>query len=171
MGVIRPPLLVWDVESCGLHGPAYAWGAVLVIDGRVAETHLEWCPPEVTSRDATALGWANEQVVPQLLMATRTPTVSSPGQMRGRFWSLWRAAADEHGAQLAADVVWPVESGFLSACVADDPGGRWWAGPYPILDVASLRVAGLAYKTKDVHQPLTDAITSWLSMRDWWLGE
>ena len=170
MVVTRPPLLVVAVESVGLHGPAWAWGGVLVVDGRISERHLEWCPPETASCEADALVWANEQVVPQLLMATRTPTVSSPGQMRGRFWSCWRAAADI-GAQLAVDAAWPRESGFLSAAVEDDPDGRWWTGPRPVLDIATLRLAGLAGNAKDIHQPLTDAITSWLSMRDWWLGE
>ena len=48
------------------------------------------------------------------------------------------------GARLVADCTWPVEARFLVACVMDDPEERRWEGPYPLLDVASVRLgAGL----------------------------
>ncbi len=174
MVVTRPPLVVLDVECVGLHGPAYAFGAVVIVEGQIVERRLEWCRPEAAcsghaGANLEGLVWANARVVPQLVMVTDAPTVASPAQVRGRFWSVWRAA--ERGGLLAGDCVWPVESGFLAACIADDPGGRWWAGPYPMLDIATLRFAGLVAEAKDVHQPLIDATNSWVSMRPWWLGE
>lgn len=171
----RPPLVVVDIEAAGLHGPAYAFGAIVIDDGRITERHMEWCRPEVacSGREGNhleGLVWANAKVVPQLVMVTDAPTVTSPAQVRGRFWSVWRAVADR-GGLLAGDCVWPVESGFLADCIADDPGGRWWAGPVPLLDIATLRFAGLAAEVEDRHQPLIDATNSWVAMRPWWLGE
>jgi hypothetical protein len=63
-------------------------------------------------------------------------------------------------------VPWPVEAHFLSECVADRPQEREWQGPYPLLDVASVRLAaGLdPLATVDrlpselpAHDPLADS--------------
>jgi hypothetical protein len=67
---------------------------------------------------------------------------------------------------LAADCAWPVEARFLAACVDDQPEQRAWEGPYPLIDIASVRLAAgldpLATVERlpsemPAHDPLADA--------------
>ena len=60
--------------------------------------------------------------------------------MRDAFWRLW-LGWKSNSVWLAADVCWPVEANFLRACIEDDPIRRTWEGPYPLIDIASVRLA------------------------------
>lgn len=151
------PWLVFDVESCGLHGEGFAVGWV-VVDGdgglladgiAVSRTH-DPLPP-----------WVIENVVPNLPRATHTTEL----EVRDAFWGVW-FDWKRRGALLAADVAWPVEARFLAACVDDNPAERDWDGPYPLIDIASIRLAAgldpLAVVERlpnelPVHNPLADA--------------
>jgi len=73
--------------------------------------------------------------------------------------------AKDKGAVLAADVPWPVEARFLAQCIDDEPG-RKWDGPYPLIDIASVRLAAGLDPLASVerlaeelpqHDPLCDA--------------
>jgi hypothetical protein len=154
------PALVIDVESRGLHGEGYALGWVYVVGGNICESDRLWCPPETARGDDEGLRWARENVVPQLEAASR-PTHESPRQIRTEFWRFWML---HRPAAMIADWCWPVEANFLSACIADDPG-RSWDGPRPLLDAGTLREYGLAEPVVDVHEPLADAIATWMSLR------
>jgi hypothetical protein len=66
---------------------------------------------------------------------------------------------------MAGECIWPVETNFVSACVAQCES-RKWAGPYPFIDVTSvMAAAGMdAMKSYDrlpeelpAHSPLADA--------------
>jgi hypothetical protein len=132
----RPPYyMVFDVESIGLHGEGFAVGYVVV--NRYGETEREGCiaiDPEQCAGTEESRAWIAENVPP--LEAT-SPTKQ---HLRNAFWHEWRHWADR-GAVLAADCAWPVEANFLSACVKLNRAEREWQGPYPLVDVASIRLA------------------------------
>ncbi len=125
-------ILSFDAESNGLHGTAFAVGAVLLApDGADAETFYARCPI-VGDVDP----WVREHVLPALAAAPEThPTYR---EMRDAFWR-WMTAR-QTGALVVVDCGWPVEAGLLLACVADD-AWRAFKGPYPLHEVASLLLA------------------------------
>lgn len=124
-------MISFDAESNGLHGRAFAVGAVLVIHGAVVEEFFARCPI-----DEPVDPWVAEHVIPALRDAGVTH--DSARAMRDAFWS-W-LTSHKQGAIIACDCGWPVEAGLLSACVADDPT-RAFEGPYPLHEVATLPLA------------------------------
>jgi hypothetical protein len=169
-----PPLfMVFDVESIGLHGEGFAVGYVIVDSetGREEDAGLFHCSPDRADGRPAGRDWI-EANVPDLadccpgnphhnLPDPRT----APRHVRDLFWWAWERWK-ANGAILAADCPWPVEARFLLACVADDPIAREWQGPYPLIDVASVRLAAgfdpLATVDRlpdelPAHNPLADA--------------
>lgn len=161
MPSVKPNLwMVFDVESVGLHGEGFAVGWVVVdARGTEVEARREACPPDAAAGEEGVRGWVRASCP---AFESRHAT---PAEVRAAFWERWldwRAA----GAGLAADCAWPVEARFLAACVDDDPKARGWAGPYPLHDVATLRVAagldplatsGRLPNELPAHDPLADA--------------
>lgn len=141
----------------GLHGEGFAVGWVVQRgDERLVEGIA-------VSRTFTGLAdpWVEEHVLPALPTATHE-TVEDVRRLFWAVWKLWRA----EGALLAADVAWPVEANFLTTCIAEGRGERDWDGPYPLIDIASVRLGvGLdplaeVERLADelpVHNPLNDA--------------
>ncbi len=161
----RPPyFFVFDVESVGLHGDGFAVGYVIIaaVDGAEVSSGLAWSNPDnVRQGDVHDREWVKNHV-PTLPHERR---VLSARELREWFWGAWQSAADE-GAWLVADCPWPVEARFLHDCIGDDPGPRQWKGPYPLIDVASVRMAkGLNPLGSEerfsnelpMHNPLADA--------------
>lgn len=161
----RPPFfLVFDVESVGLHGDAFAVGIVMLnaTTGAFSHTQRAWCSADIVAQGTYAdRVWVQENV-PAFDQADRVVT---PRELRDWFWRNWMYAKSL-GALLAADVAWPVEANFLRACIADDPTVRMWDGPYPLIDIASVRMAKgldpLGTEPREVtelpiHDPLADA--------------
>jgi hypothetical protein len=159
---LPPYFLVCDVESVGLHGEAFAVGAV-VIDTRTGEERaslLLWTHPRAVRGRPADYEWVEKNVLPSLSI----PYLDTPREVRQGFWDFWlwwRAQSF-----LAADVPWPVEARFLAACVDDVAPASNWHGPYPIVDVASVRLAagldplGIEERRPDelpAHNPLADA--------------
>ena len=127
-------ILSFDAEANGLHGPAFAVGAVVVNDGVCIEECFARCPI-----DGPIDPWVIEHVIPA--MRDSGETHDSPRAMRDAFWT-W-LMAHKQDATIVCDCGWPVETGLLSACVADDPT-RAFEGPYPLHEVATmLRDAGM----------------------------
>lgn len=125
-------ILSFDVESNGLHGTAFAIGAVMLApDGTDAETFYARCPiPRYVDP------WVRKHVLPAL--ADAPDTHATAREMRGDFWE-WMTAR-QADAVVVVDCGWPVEAGMLLACVADYPW-RAGKGPYPLHEVASLLLA------------------------------
>jgi hypothetical protein len=157
--------MVFDVESVGLHGEGYAVGwKVVDQDGKHVAGAQYACDPDRAKGDEASREWLSKNVpVPRL--GYNCP---SPRAVRDEFWRAWEYAKKQ-GATLAADVPWPVEANFLSQCISDEPEQRSWAGPYPLLDVASVRLAAgldpLATVERlpgelPVHDPYCDAMQS-----------
>jgi hypothetical protein len=171
-----PPSLfmVFDVESIGLHGQGFAVGWVVVNRmGVELEANRLACNPIAAAGDKEGREWvaANVPPIPVSRLDHMTPelaemfAIKSPGGVRYGFWSRWLHWKGQ-GAVLAADCCWPVEARFLVECVEDDPVARRWLGPYPLIDIASIRLAkgldplGTEERRPDelpVHDPLADA--------------
>jgi hypothetical protein len=137
-----PLFMVFDVESIGLHGEGFAVGWV-VVDGDTGEEMSQGilaCDPHhalPTPGDEDGWKWVIDNI-PKNVFALNSCV--RPRQLRTLFWTQWQFWKGQ-GARLAADVPWPVEANFLSACIRDYPLVRGWEGPYPLIDVASVRLA------------------------------
>ena len=151
--------MVFDVESVGLHGEAYAVGWVAIENGAEIAFGRLACDPDVCRGTDEDRAWIAANIPPI------PPTHTRPSEMRADFWVAWcRATAS--GAVLVADCAWPVEARFLAACIDDHPDGRRWRGPYPLHDVATARLAAGLDPLATVdrlpneepkHDPLADA--------------
>lgn len=160
--MMQPPFLVFfDVESVGLHGEGFAVGWVVVdAEGELQEERRWACPPETAAGADSDRAWVAANVPP--LAATH----DSPSALRAAFWDVWQGWR-ERGAWLVADCPWPVEAGFLSACVKDQGPSAHWQGPYPLLDVSTLVMAAgrdpraaserPTEAERPAHDPLADA--------------
>ncbi len=161
-------LLSFDAESNGLHGGAFAVGAVLLReDGVAAERFFARCPI-----DGPVDPWVRDNVLPALAIDPETHATAR--EMRDAFWSWLTARMVD--ATVVVDCGWPVEAGLLSACVADDPS-RAFKGPHPLHEVASLLLAAgldplasyadqvLPQSALSKHHPTYDAHVSALCAR------
>lgn len=150
---------VFDVESIGLHGEGFAVaGGVYLENGAVQWEFSEACPPEEAKGADSDRAWVKENC-PRI-----EPTCNTPKQVRDAFWREWMKAK-AYGAQMAAECQWPVEAGFVRACIADD-ASRTWDGPYPFHEIASFMAAAdmdpmATYERtpseQPPHSPLADA--------------
>ena len=151
--------MVFDVESIGLHGEAFAVGWVVITsDGKELSHGRACCYPENAKGSDEDRAW----------VMANTPYMerdcSTPAEVRAVFWRAWLARPDN--AALVADCAWPVEARFLAACVDVNPEARRWHGPYPLHDVATARLAAGLDPLATVdrlpneepkHDPLADA--------------
>ena len=154
---------VFDVESIGLHGPAFAWGFV-VVNGNGDELGQGYgaMPYAVmnVADDNPDLIWVKENVLPALYGVSTETFVG----LVNKFWDNW-LQWKERGALMVSDCAWPVETNFLQAVMGSVESARA-DGPYPLLDVSSVLLA----KGKDpvgtfdrkvgempAHNPLCDA--------------
>jgi hypothetical protein len=160
--VIPDLFLVFDVESVGLHGEGFAVGWVVVDrDGNEVGHGRESCRPELAAGSEAGLEWVRQNIpLRQMVLG-----VGQVRDVRDAFWAAW-TGWKARGAVLAADCGWPVEARFLAACIDDDWVSREWHGPYPLHDIASVRLAAgldpLATEPRlpsefPVHDPLADA--------------
>ena len=158
--LLSTPWIVFDVESVGLHGEAFAFGYVVVVGGLRVEEGLFCCDPSLARGRPTDRQWVAENVNLEATPRTKCP---SPGNVREEFWSLWQSWRAK-GAVLVAETPWPVEARLLVSCVDDDTPTRDWEGPYPLVDVTSICSAlGFPTSAKRIpeelpaHNPLCDA--------------
>jgi len=164
------PIVVFDVESVGLHGVGFAVGAVVLdleTGERVEEFYAAFDPQRDehwhVSEDRRNWPWVEENVLPTLPVPPFTHFASH--ECYSAFWRFWRKWA-EQGALMAADCAWPVEASFLSECASYEWNRREWEGPYPLLDLSSVLFAyglnpiGTFDRLPDelpAHNPLNDA--------------
>lgn len=132
----QAPYFIFDVESVGLHGSAFAVAGGVYRDG-IAVSEFVFCCPTVACRgDADDRAWVNANVPPMPI------THSYPSNIRDAFWHEWEKAKASHpGITMAGECIWPVEANFIAACVRDEPQARKWAGPYPFHEIASVMLA------------------------------
>jgi len=150
---------VIDVESIGLHGEAFAVAGGVYLENGSPQWEFRFCVNRDKCKgNEDSRKWVDENV-PMMEI-----THSSRVQMMNDFWVQWERAK-RHDAVMAADCCWPVEAKFLEECCALDDS-REFKGPYPLLDIASIRFAagldpiGNAPREASelpVHDPLCDA--------------
>lgn len=153
---------IFDVESIGLHGEGFAVaGGIYLENGAIQEEFCFACPQEECEGDSEGRQWVKENV-PALDITHRTPRL-----VRDAFWNEWALAKKKFpDITMAAECAWPVEARFLIACIEDEKQERFWSGPYPLHDVATLLLAAgndpmanypREESAKPCHNPLADA--------------
>ena len=160
------PVMVFDVESVGLHGQGFAVGFVVIKDGAEVDNGLFACEQEKTVDDAGHLppnhGGDRKWVAENIPVLGK---LSSPFVVHEKFWAVWQEWKSK-GAVLAADCAWPVEGRFLNACVDIATDLRRWDGPYPLIEISTLLLAAgfdpmEPFPRRDdelpIHNPLADA--------------
>lgn len=153
-------LMVFDVESVGLHGEGFAVGYTVVgLGGKEHEYGTFSCAPDMANGRVEDRKWVRENV--PIIRVTHKDTQGVRDAFFYRF-SHWR----EKGALLFADCAWPVEARFMAACIDDQPELRTWCGPYPLHDIASFifargvnPLAKFPRQFNEIpeHNPLNDA--------------
>lgn len=158
-------LFIFDVESVGLHGEAFAVaGGIYDMDSMESpQSFLEFChacPPENAKGTDSDREWINANI-PSIPTNHLTPK-----GIRDTFWIMWTLAKRKYpNIIMAAECGWPVEARFLAACIDDEPEERRWKGPYPLHEIASFMVAaGMDPMAKweridgelPAHHPLSD---------------
>lgn len=165
---------VFDVESIGLHGEAFAVGYCQVLLGtenlvKVSEGTLWFDPNDAEGSDSNR-EWIRDNV-PDLPYSSKCRNAR---EFRDKFWNVLRQAM-EAKSMIVADCNWPVESNFLSRCIKDDPINREWEGPYPLYDLVSMMLCNNVdpLETKPridsempPHHPLMDARQSARQLND-----
>lgn len=151
---------VFDVESVGLHGEGFAVAGGVYLENGTAQWEFKYaCSIDECTGSDEDRAWVKENV-PAL-----QECYDGPRQLRDAFWAMWMKAKSE-GATMAADCLWPVEGGFVAACIKDDIDARKWEGPYPFAEISSfLAAAGMDPLGKydrtpselPIHDPLADA--------------
>lgn len=125
-----------DVESNGLGGKAFAFAAVLTDESGELDTLVLRCPITYQPVDP----WVAEHVLPALTDLAENCNGYNDLTLGWREWF----AQHRDDAVVIAHIPWPVEDRFLR--YAHDPD--LFAGPYPLVDVASVLLA-------KGHDPLT----------------
>lgn len=149
---------VFDVESNGLHGEAFAVAYVVYKDGTLVAENSFSCPPSYAAGLRDDITWVSKNV-PEL-----PQTHTSVGGVLDAFWDAWIAWKDQ-GAQMFAECAWPVEARFLIECIKRQGAESNWNGPYPLHEIASFMaaagmdpMASYPYEEGETkHDPLSDA--------------
>lgn len=153
------PLMVFDVESIGLHGEGYAVGYVVFQNGEEVESDKFVCSKDCAAGWSADRNWVDKNIPDFEENSPDTYTIQE------KFWQKWMEWKNK-GAVLAADCQWPVESRFLCSCIDNLPADRSWDGPYPFIEISSILLAadfdplGTFPRFKNelpAHDPLTDA--------------
>ncbi len=164
--------MIFDVESIGLHGEAWAVGWVLMdSEGEITEEHLVYCDPSLARGRPENYQWVLDNCHWRGYKdyCDNSEKVDDPGEVCSVFWECW-LEAQNNGFHLLADVAWPVEARFLIACIDMYPNLREWKGPFPLLDLSSIVTAQSNVQLErpsscmPVHNPLADARFSALEL-------
>lgn len=151
---LETKLLSIDVECNGLHGKAFAVGAVVMkLDRTIVDEFGARCPIE-----GELDPWVRKNVLPVLTEFPETHRTALA--MRDDFWE-WYRAAKENSDYMMVDNGYPVEARFLISCQDDDIEERYWDHSFPMLDLASIfitiGVKPLAIRYKFVASELGEA--------------
>lgn len=131
------PFFVFDVESVGLHGDAFAVaGGIYDIECKALHEFCFSVNRDTVNGADSDRKWVNENV-PVLGI-----THYSAFDLREVFWKeAMEAKARPGGVFFAAECAFPVEARFVAKCIDDDPEGRRWAWPFPFHEIGSLLLA------------------------------
>jgi len=151
---------VFDCESIGFYGEAFAWGAVLVgPDGKEEGSWSAACDPVKARGGQDGRAWVE--------MNVRVPAwdCQTPREMRNRFWKALQEARERAGGPVLNwyHVGYPVETEFLRRVYRDQSEVRKRLMPKPVNDVETMvLLTGLAEPARlpaelPEHNPLSEA--------------
>ncbi len=124
-------LLCFDLETNGLHGEAFAVGAVVMgVDGKIYDEFTGRCAV-IGNVDS----WVEQNVLPAI--ADMPISHASYKDLREDFWK-WYLLAEPKSDYVLVSNGYPVEYRFLLKCQEENIEERYWQHPFPILDLASL---------------------------------
>lgn len=165
LGKLPNAFFVFDVESMGLFGQAFAvaGGVYNKERKRLHEFafHINgWNDFEIIEGTKEDRKWVTENV---------TLPESSIGfdyfeDFHQAFWDEWIKAKNEYGAEMAGECIFPVEVNFLNEVCSIH--ATMETSPYPVHEIASFMASsGLDYKTSQerleselpAHNPLMDS--------------
>lgn len=127
-------LLSFDLETNGLHGNAFAVGAVVMsADGTVHDQFTGRCGLAEAVDD-----WVQAHVLP--VIGDMPIKYAGYRELREAFWA-WYLQAEPQADYVLVSNGYPVEYRFLLQCQEEDIEGRYWQHPFPILDLTSLLIA------------------------------
>ena len=127
-------LLSFDVEANGLHGHAFAVGAVVLsANGKVHTEFSARCPI-----NGKIDPWVETNVLPAI--KDMPVTANSYKELREAFWE-WYLPAEQLADYVLVSNGYPVEYRFLIECQEENLAERYWQHPFPIIDLTSLLLA------------------------------
>lgn len=124
-------LLCFDLETNGLHGEAFAAGAI-VIDA-AGKIHDQF-----TARvkiGGAVDPWVQQNVLPAI--QDMPVTHQTHKDLREAFWK-WYLKAEAISDYVLVSNGYPVEYRFLLKCQEENLDERYWQHPFPLLDVTSI---------------------------------
>ncbi len=126
-------ILSFDLESNGLHGEAFAVGAILMNSkGEVID--------EFTGRSkiiGPVDAWVEKNVLPAI--KDMSITQGSYKALREAFWR-WYVRTEAKADYVLVSNGYPVEYRFLLKCQEENLEERYWQHPFPILELFSLLI-------------------------------
>jgi hypothetical protein len=160
----KTKILCFDLETNGLHGEAFAIGAVIMGAAGDISNQFTGRTNIVGQVDA----WVEKNVLPAVKDMPVTHVTYK--DLREDFWR-WFVPAQEEADYVLVSNGYPVEYRFLLKCQEENLQERYWQHPFPILDLFSLLIqAGDEPSTKNKvpgeviqsqgflpHNPLDDA--------------
>ncbi len=127
----KTKLLSFDLETNGLHGNAFAVGAVVMgVNGKVHTEFSGRCP----IKEAVD-SWVAANVLPAI--TDMQIKFGSYRELREAFWE-WYLKAELQADYVLVSNGYPVEYRFLIQCQEENLSERYWQHPFPILDLTSL---------------------------------
>lgn len=158
---LQTKLLSFDLETNGLHGKAFAVGAVVMdAQGNVLEEFSARCRLSEKTDD-----WVKDNVLPAI--AEMPITHTNYTELREAFWE-WYTKTEPEVDYVLVNNGYPVEYRFLLDCQQANLEERYWQHPFPILELSSLLLmadrSGASFKRQldanyghKLHHPLEDA--------------
>lgn len=124
-------LLCFDLETNGLHGQAFAIGA-LVID-KHGTVHDQFTARTELNDEVDE--WVRQHVLP--VLDDMPITHGSYEAMREAFWR-WFLKAEAKSDYVIVSNGYPVEYRFLLDCQEANIDERYWQHPFPLIELSSL---------------------------------
>lgn len=160
---------IWDAESVGLHGQAFAVaGGTCGIDGKLDHEFAYHVRPHQAEssckgRDREDLEWVMENV----RINPESVLVSNRVELIEKLWQEWsRAKSLDVRTLMFVECGWPVEARALFEAIHLNPEARNWGGPYPMHEIATMMLAAgmdpmATYERRPeelpAHEPLADS--------------
>jgi hypothetical protein len=175
---MKKNIFMFDVESIGLYGNGFAFGAVAsdakgqILDKCAYAYLTEEIIKELNKIDFFVNG-DGKDIISE---CKKLQQVKSLKELRQKFYDFYLAY--KSNCDIYSDVNFPVETNFLKDVVMDDIENRQFTMPYPLLDVANVVPCNIdraemyiqdnaGYIAQDVanrkpvkHNPLWDSMCS-----------